>query len=302
MKKTLLLAAAACLAATLSCSKDVEVSGVSLNQTDVTIKTGETFTLVATVSPSDASDPTVTWTSDNSSVATVDNNGKVTTIATGTANVKATAGAFSATCKVTVFNPVESITLDQTTASVKVGKTITLTATVSPDNASDPAVTWTSSDEKIATVADGTVTAVAAGEVKISAKAGEKTATCTVTVQALDPIDDITLKDGEISFSVNIDASHGYCAVVEEVSEIQGFVDLGYMDSALGCLAQALYNNSTALTGASVTRTSTDPFFYGMAGGKAITADGTYYIAVVALDAKGEFDNKDIVMVTYPAK
>lgn len=55
MKKSLLIAAAACLAATLSCSKDVEVSGVSLNQTEVTLKTGETFTLVATVSPSDAS-------------------------------------------------------------------------------------------------------------------------------------------------------------------------------------------------------------------------------------------------------
>ena len=299
MKKSLFIAAAACLAATLSCSKDIEVSGVSLNQTEVTLKTGETFTLVATVSPSDASDPTVTWTSDNSSVATVDNNGKVTTVATGTANVKATAGAFSATCKVTVFNPVESITLDQTTATVKVGRTITLTAAVSPDNASDPAITWASSDEKIATVADGVVTAVAIGEVKISAKAGEKTATCAVTVKALDPIDDISLKDGEISFSVNIDAPHGYCAVVEDVAEIQAFVDMGYME-AHGILAQALYKNK-ALTGATVTKTSTDVFLY-VYGGKPITADGTYYIAVVALDAENNFKNDDIVVVTYPAK
>lgn len=78
------------------------------------------------------------------------------------------------------------VTLDQTTASVEVGKTVTLNATVQPDNASDKNVTWSSSNETLATVADGVVTGVAAGDVTITATAsdGTTTAEATVTVTA----------------------------------------------------------------------------------------------------------------------
>ena len=75
--------------------------------------------------------------------------------------------------------PVESVTLDASTATLFVGDTETLEATVTPDTN----VTWTSSDETVATVTDGTVTAKKAGTATITAKAGDQTATCTVTVQ-----------------------------------------------------------------------------------------------------------------------
>ncbi|NBI62267.1 hypothetical protein D3Z38_04150 [Clostridiales bacterium] len=79
--------------------------------------------------------------------------------------------------------PVTGITLDKTTLNLEVGKTDKLTATVAPENATDKAVTWTTSDAKIAEVKDGTVTAKAAGKATITAKAGDKTATCAVTVK-----------------------------------------------------------------------------------------------------------------------
>lgn len=77
---------------------------------------------------------------------------------------------------------VNSVTLNKNTAALKVGETVTLTATVAPDNATEKTVTWTSSKTDVASVADGVVTAVAAGEATITAKAGDKEATCTVTV------------------------------------------------------------------------------------------------------------------------
>ena len=109
--------------------------------------------------------------------------------------ITAKAGDKSATCTVTVTakqstedpdDPiaVESITLDKTTATVEEGATVTLTATVTPDTATDKTVTWSTSNEAIATVSDGVVTGVKAGEVTITAKAGDKSATCTVTVTA----------------------------------------------------------------------------------------------------------------------
>ena len=81
---------------------------------------------------------------------------------------------------------VERVTLDPTTATVEAGKTVKLTATVAPENATNKGVTWSSSDETVATVSGGTVTGVAAGTatITVTTKDGEKTATCTVTVTA----------------------------------------------------------------------------------------------------------------------
>ncbi|MCH5463199.1 Ig domain-containing protein [Lactobacillus sp. LC28-10] len=81
--------------------------------------------------------------------------------------------------------PVTNVTLDQATASVEVGKTVKLTATVTPNNATDATPVFTSSDDTVATVAsDGTVTGVAAGSATITVTAGGKTATSAVTVTA----------------------------------------------------------------------------------------------------------------------
>ena len=82
---------------------------------------------------------------------------------------------------------VESVTLDKTELTLEIGGEETLTATVAPDDATDKAVTWSSDNTAVATVENGKVTAIAAGTAAITAKAGDKTAACTVTVNAPAP-------------------------------------------------------------------------------------------------------------------
>ena len=104
---------------------------------------------------------------------------------------------------------VSGITLSQTEISLNKGKTVVLTATVAPENAADKTVIWSSSNEKVATVSDGTVTAVSKGTATVTAKAGDKTATCTVTVKV--PASKVTLNTKQIYMvkgkSVNVKAT-----------------------------------------------------------------------------------------------
>ena len=174
---------------------NVSVTNVSLDKEQTTLAVGDTETLTATVEPSDA-DQTVTWSSDHETVAAVSDSGKITAVAAGTATITATAtngtpddlnDDITATCTVTVKKnvvAVESITLDKSSLELTEGETATIIATVKPDNATNKTVTWSSSNASVASVdANGTVTAVAEGSATITAKAGDKTATCTVTVK-----------------------------------------------------------------------------------------------------------------------
>ena len=181
--------------------KVVEVSSVELDKTSAQLKAGETVTLTATVKPDDATDKTVTWSTSDSSVATVDN-GVVTAIKVGSATITAKAGDKSATCSISVVPTlVTSVTLDQTNASLRVGETVTLTATVKPDDATDKAVTWTTSDASVATVDNGVVTANKVGSATITAKAGDKSATCSISVVPI-PVTSVTLDQTNASLKV----------------------------------------------------------------------------------------------------
>lgn len=170
----------------------VKVTGITLNKTTASVVKGKTVALTATVTPDTATDKTIKWTTSNKNVATVSTDGVVTAVAAGTAIITATAADDSgvkATCKITVTNPVikvTRVTLNKTTASVVKGKTLTLTATVTPTNATNKNVTWKSSNTKIATVdGNGKVTAVTAGTVTITCTAiadKSKSATCKITV------------------------------------------------------------------------------------------------------------------------
>ena len=176
---------------TASCSITVKngsvaVESVELNKTELTLVEGNTETLTATVKPDDATDKSVSWKSSDNSIATVDNKGKVTAVSAGEATITATAGEKSASCKVVVQKkdiPVTSISLNEESIELQEGKTATLTATVLPDDATDKTVTWKSSKPSVATVENGVITALAVGETTISASAGDKTATCKVTVK-----------------------------------------------------------------------------------------------------------------------
>ncbi|MBQ9902694.1 MAG: Ig-like domain-containing protein [Clostridia bacterium] len=165
--------------ATCSVTVTTPATGISLSQTSLSLTKGNTATLTATVTPSGSSD-SVTWTSSNTAVATV-SNGVVTAVGNGSATITAKAGSKSATCSVTVTTPATGISLSQTSLSLTKGNTATLTATVTPSGSTD-SVTWTSSNTAVATVSNGVVTAVGNGSATITAKAGSKSATCSVTV------------------------------------------------------------------------------------------------------------------------
>ncbi len=164
------------------------VESVSLDKTSITLTEGDSETLTATVSPSNATNKNVIWKSSNTSVATV-NNGVVTALKAGTATITVTTedGGKTATCQVTVnariYN-VESVSLDKTSITLTEGDSQTLTATVYPANATNKKVSWKSSDESIATVNNGKVTALKAGTatITVTTEDGGKTAACQVTV------------------------------------------------------------------------------------------------------------------------
>lgn len=180
--------------------KVVEVSSVELNKTELSLAKGASETLIATVNPADATNKTIIWDSRDASVASVDGDGKVTALAGGTTVITAMASGKVASCTVTVSVPVESLSLDQTSVTLGENESITLTATVGPADATDKTVTWSSSNPAIATVEDGKVTAIKEGSATITAKAGEKSATCQVTVKkSAIPVESISLDQTSLS-------------------------------------------------------------------------------------------------------
>lgn len=172
----------------------IKVTKVTLNKTTASVVKGKTLTLTATVTPTNATNKNVTWKSSNTKIVTVDGNGKVTAVAAGTATITCTAKADkskSATCKITVTNPAVKVTklrMNKTSVDLLKGKTVQLKVTVTPSNATNKAVTWTSSNKRIATVtSNGLVKAVRTGTVTITAKAKDgsgKKVTCKINVYA----------------------------------------------------------------------------------------------------------------------
>lgn len=166
----------------------VAASGVALDKKVATVNVGKKVTVKATVTPANADNKTLAWTSSNTKIATV-SNGVVKGVKAGRVIItaKTTDGSnISATCTVTVKQPVTSISLSKK-ATMYTGKKLTLKAKVNPANASNKALTWKSSNAKVAKVSSkGIVTGVKAGTVKITATAKDgsrKSATCTVTVR-----------------------------------------------------------------------------------------------------------------------
>ena len=187
----------------------VSVTGVSLDKTEIVLVEGSSQTLTATVEPTNATNKNVTWSSDHEAVATVDQNGTVTARNGGQAIITVTTadGSKTATCTVNVRVhigvPVQSVGLNKTELALEVGKTGTLEAIVEPSDATNKNVTWSSSNPEFATVDNGVVTAVSAGEaiITVTTEDGAKTATCKVTVNASQtvPVTGVTLDKAELT-------------------------------------------------------------------------------------------------------
>ncbi|GHT51672.1 hypothetical protein AGMMS49982_09730 [Bacteroidia bacterium] len=171
----------------------VQATGVALDKTTASLAAGDTVQITATVSPNNATNPNLLWTSSNADVAIVDNTGKVTAVAIGTTAITAATldgSDKTATCTVTVTAAsiaVTGVTLNKTSTTLVVGGMETLTPTIAPTNATNQNVSWGSSNTGVADV-DGTgkVTALAAGTavIAVTTADGSHTATCAVTVNA----------------------------------------------------------------------------------------------------------------------
>ena len=167
-------------------AKDITVP----DSLDVKLNDCNETSIEATVSPADATDVEVKYASTDEAVTTVDKDGKVQILQPGECDIATTLTqegkkVVEKKTHIKAFYEVEGITLDKTEGILTAGNTVTLNATVLPEEIADETiVTWTSSDEKVATVDEnGKVTAIAAGEATITATAGEESANYEVTVE-----------------------------------------------------------------------------------------------------------------------
>lgn len=201
----------------LSASCEIEVepilaSSVSLSESVKTIKIGDSFTLTAAVSPYNTTNKTIQWSSSNTSVASVDNGVvQAKNVGTTTIEVKTTDGSnITATCEVTV-EPilVTSISLTETSMTLNVGEHFTLSTTILPNNATSKDVSWSSSNNNVATVANGVVTAIASGSATITVKTADgsnKSASCIVTVSKI-PVSSLAIDKESLTLLVDESAT-----------------------------------------------------------------------------------------------
>lgn len=176
----------------------VPVESVTIVPSEITVIRGGTEQLSVVITPEDADDRDVSWSSSDESIVLVDADGMVSAVALGNAVVKATVGGQEAECSVTVVGvDVENVTLDSVSLHLLVGETAVLSASVQPEDADYDGIEWTSSNTEVADVDNGTVTALSPGEAIIIASAGGKNASCTVAVS--EPAAEINV--GDIYFS-----------------------------------------------------------------------------------------------------
>ena len=202
----------------------IPVSGVTLNKQNMTLTVGGSEQLTATIAPSNATNKNMTWSSSNAAVAVV-SNGQVFGMSVGDAviTVKTEDGDKTATCLVTVSNivdkiPVSGVALNKQNMTLLIGGSEQLTETVAPPDATNKNVTWSSSNEAVATVSGGLVTGVSEGSATVTVKTadGDKTATCLVTVTKVGetiPVSGVTLDNQNMTLIVK--SSEQLTATVE---------------------------------------------------------------------------------------
>jgi uncharacterized protein YjdB len=180
----------------------VPVTGISLDHDTLTLAKGSESSLKAVFAPADATDTGIAWISDNPDIVSVDDTGALKALKTGTAVISATShdGGFKAQCKVTVVIPVTSITLDKTSLELVKGKTQTLAAAITPEDATDKGVAWVSSNPSAASVdSTGKVTAVGGGAATITAISHDGGFKAKCTVKVIVPVTGIRFSQSSVS-------------------------------------------------------------------------------------------------------
>ena len=202
-------------------TQDIHATSVSLDSTEKTAERYDDFQLTATIAPLNFTDAVV-WTSSNEEVATVSDTGYVEICGVGTAVITVTAGNVKDACKITVPHLIDWIEFDEDEIELKAGQTYQLKPYISPSDATNKKLKYTSSDTKVAEVsASGLVTAKSEGEAKIRAAAtdgSDEYAVCYVTVTGKAKVTGITLdrtsaevKRGE-KLTLNVTVSPSYAS------------------------------------------------------------------------------------------
>ena len=226
-----------------------DVKSVSLNHKSISIVDGKSVNLTATISPSNATNKNVTWASSNTSVATVSSSGVVTAKSVGTATITVTTkdGSKKATCEVTVTPiRVSGVTLGSSSEEIIYLNNKTLTATVSPSNAANKNVTWSSSNTSVATVSStGVVTAKSVGTATITVTTadGSKKDTTNITVKPLPIVYFVAHQDDE-----TISASGSILEDLKSGSNVDVHVYL-CTDGAGSGVYNQIINGQTKITG-----------------------------------------------------
>lgn len=201
---------------------NVPLKGITITGNQTSIRKGATAQLSVTFDPEDTTDSkTVIWSSDDSGIASVNQNGLVTAVADGTTTIRARAGSVEGTYLITVEEvPLQSISIKKET-TIHRGEAETLQVTYDPSNTTDDrTVSWSTSDPTIAVVdGNGTISAVEKGQAVITAKVGEKQANCTVTVDA--PLKSIVPTNDAIELVKNQKATITYTLDPEDTTSDQ---------------------------------------------------------------------------------
>lgn len=207
-------------------SQFVSITQIAISPSSVRLAVGETFNLEAQITPTDATNKIINWSSTNSSVVTVDSYGQLTAKGVGSATIIASSqdgSNLSATCNVEVFEPtvlISSITIDPSAISGKVGETYQLTAIVAPENATDKTIVWSSDNSGVVSVdSDGLITLHTKGNAIIKASATDGSGisvSCAVIVNENAGINDIEIDDNQYVRIYNL---HGVLVYEGEYSE-----------------------------------------------------------------------------------
>lgn len=183
----------------------ISLNSISISNNSLNLKEGDSHKLSVSYNPSNATNKKITYSSSNTKVVVVDNNGNVTAKGVGSAMITVVSndGGHIAQCKVIVeaiSKNVVSISLDKQELELKVGDEETINFVINPSYAENKNVTWESSNKKIAKVKDGVITAISPGEteIKVITADGNKEATCKVKVVDL-PAESISFKDKELT-------------------------------------------------------------------------------------------------------
>lgn len=248
---------------TVAVVEDFEsVERVSLNHTALSLVTGSSSLLIATVTPAEAANKYVSWQSDKPEIATVSQGGIVNALKAGTATITVTTldGGYTAECQVTVSNPptppeppvvsVNGVSLNLSSLNLKKGETAVLAATVTPSNAANKSVSWAISDATVASLSNGTVTAKAAGTtiVTVTTNEGNHTAACQITVSDPDldkPVVEVKDSTATLTFPKVIGATLYEVSIYKYMNEVPVLYDT-YMTDANGTVISGLKSDLRA--------------------------------------------------------